>query len=40
MVLAADRVKMLLAYKPKYADEVSDNVVDDESVICGLSITI
>ena len=39
MVLAADNVRMLPEYNPRFKDEVSDNVVDDDSVRPGLSNT-
>ena len=39
MVLAADMVTMLPEYRPRYDDETSDNVLDDDRVNRGLSRT-
>ena len=38
MVLAADNVRMLPEYNPRYDDEVSDKDVDEDSVSAGLSM--
>ena len=40
MVLVAERVTMLPEYKPRYDDEISDKVADDDSVSAGLSTTM
>ena len=40
MVFTADKLRMLPEYRPRYDDEVSDRVVDEDNVRTGLSTTI